>query len=375
MRFISKLSVVFCIVVLLCLDFSCKKKNKDNPQDPAKSDFDRKGMLTNIGNTVILPAYQSFNAACIKLDSTVADFNLSPDSIKLSNLQTTFKNTYRAWESVSPFDFGPADQQYLGENVNIFPTDTVKINSNINSSVYDLAVLSNLAAKGLPAMDYLLFGIGTNNHSIVLKYTTDSKATNRKQYLAALSAAIRANMNAVLTQWGSYMATFQDATGTDIGSSLGQFINGMDKDLDGIKNFKIGIPLGKQSMGAIFPGKVEGYYCGISSELAVLNLKAIQSLYSGKGVQGNDLLGLDDNLDAINAQYNNGSLNTAIKNQFTSAISKLQVVPDPLSGTIVNNPAVVNAAYVEIQKLIVLLKTDMPSSLGVLITYEDNDGD
>ncbi len=51
----------------------------------------------------------------------------------------------------------------------------------------------------------------------------------------------------------------------------------------------------------------------------------------------------------------------------------MQAVPDPLSNSIVNSQAVVNAAYLEIQKLVVLLKTDMPSSLGVLITYEDND--
>jgi len=39
------------------------------------------------------------------------------------------------------------------------------------------------------------------------------------------------------------------------------------------------------------------------------------------------------------------------------------------------NPSVVDAAYVELQKQVVLFKTDMPSSLGVLITYQDNDGD
>ena len=34
-----------------------------------------------------------------------------------------------------------------------------------------------------------------------------------------------------------------------------------------------------------------------------------------------------------------------------------------------------NETYSEIQKLIVYWKVDMPSRLGVLITYQDNDGD
>ena len=35
----------------------------------------------------------------------------------------------------------------------------------------------------------------------------------------------------------------------------------------------------------------------------------------------------------------------------------------------------VEAAYNEIQKLVILLKTDMASALSILITYTDADGD
>jgi hypothetical protein len=64
-----------------------------------------------------------------------------------------------------------------------------------------------------------------------------------------------------------------------------------------------------------------------------------------------------------------------IKNQFATATTKLQALTDPLSDNIKNNNTAVTAAYTELQKLTVLLKTDMPSSMGILITYGDNDGD
>ena len=362
-------------MLLISFGSSCKKKDKTISENAADGGFDRKAMLTNYGSKVIVPAYTAFNLACVRLDSTITDFNLSPDAARLLNLQTVFKNTYRVWQSASSFGFGPADDLYLSKNMNTFPCDTNKINSYVNSGTYNLDAIANSDAKGLPAMDYLLFGMSKENTSLLVRYTTDNAAAKRKAYLAALSASMKTNASAVLNGWNNYMTTFLNASGTDVGSSLGQLINELDEDLEILKNYKIGLPLGKQSMGSPFPGKVEAYYCGISSELAVLHLKSVQSIYVGKGLAEGNLLGLDDNLGAIDAKYNNGSLNVAIANQFTAAINKMQAVPDPLSNSIINNQALVNAAYVEIQKLVVLLKTDMPSSLGILITYEDNDGD
>jgi hypothetical protein len=46
-----------------------------------------------------------------------------------------------------------------------------------------------------------------------------------------------------------------------------------------------------------------------------------------------------------------------------------------LANAVVNNSSPVNTAYLKIVQALVLLKTDMPSALGILITYQDNDGD
>jgi hypothetical protein len=120
---------------------------------------------------------------------------------------------------------------------------------------------------------------------------------------------------------------------------------------------------------------VQAYYSKISLQLAILHLQAILNIYSGISSSG-DGLGLDDYLISANAKYSDGtSLNTTIKTQFASANAKLLLLTDPLSSNITSNDAAVSAAYTELQKLTVLLKTDMPSSLGILITYGDTDGD
>ena len=353
---------------------SCKKSGSGDKQ-PGDS-FDRKGLLTNVSTNIILPAYTSFQASASALNDAVVAFNASPDAAKLTALQTAYIAAYKQWQSTSEFDFGPANQANFRVNINTYPADIAQITANIDAGTYDPQLLANLAAKGLPALDYLLFGLGADNNAILVQFTTDSKAGNRKTYLASLAAEIKTLSTKVLSDWnGGYKATFLTATGTDVGSSLGQVVNQLVYDYEILKNFEIGIPAGVQSMGTTLPQKVQAYNAKISLQLTLLHLQAVENLYLGKSAQG-DGLGLDDYLVQVNAKYSDGKpLNDVIKAQFAIATAKLQALTDPLSDNIKTNPAAVTAAYTELQKLTVLLKTDMTSSLGILITFGDNDGD
>ena len=349
---------------------SCKKSDTGGNGGKNDSSFDRKGMLTNIGTNIIIPDYTAYQAAAVSLDAAVTTFNTTPNSANLTAVQTAFKATYLQWQSTSVFEFVPAAQIELRVNTNTYPVDLNQINANVTSGNYNKDLLANLAAKGLPAMDYLLFGTGADNTAILVQYTTDGKAPNRKAYLTALSAELKANATTVLNGWTAYKTTFANADGTDVGSSVGQLTNQLVYDYEILKNFEIGIPAGVQSMGTTFPQKVQAYYSKTSLQLTMAHLAALQNIY--KGASG---LGFDDYLVSTNAKYNGGSLNDAIIVQFASATAKLQALTDPLSANIQANNTAVVAAYTELQKLTVLLKTDMTSSLGILITYGDNDGD
>ncbi|MDB5148329.1 MAG: Peptidase Imelysin, partial [Mucilaginibacter sp.] len=339
---------------------SCSKSGVDNSGGKSDNTFDRKGLLTNMSTNIILPAYTSFQASASALNDAIIAFNGSPDAAKLTAAQNAFTTAYKQWQSTSEFDFGPANQINFRVGINTYPTDLGQISANINSGTYDPGLLSNLAAKGLPAIDYLLFGTGVDNGAILTQYTTDSHAANRKTYLAALALEIKTSATSVLTSWnGAYKSTFLNADGTDVGSSLGQLVNQLVFDFEIIKNYEIGIPAGVQSMGTVLPQKVQAYYSKTSLQLTLLHIQAIQNLYLGKSAAG-DGLGLDDYLVKINAKYSDGKLlNDVIKAQFATAITKLQALLDPLADNIRNNPAAVTAAYTELQKLTVLLKTDM----------------
>jgi predicted lipoprotein len=367
--------------LLLGISFSCSKSGgSPNSGGGGTNPTGKDSILTNIGNNIILPAYQSLSAAVNSLDSAIVDFNAGPGSGKLLAVQGFFKAAYVSWESASAYDgFGPA---YTGQPVlsglNLFPTNTSTIESNITAGNNNVNAFANASAKGFPALDYLLYGAGGNT---LTGYTTGAGAANRKAYLAAVSADIKAEANAALKGWqasgGNYIATFIAGTGNSISSSLGLLINSLVQDFEIGKNDRLGIPLGKQPPGQVLPvlpNEVEAYYSGISVQLALAQLKAIQHLYLGIGAQGSGP-GLKDYVIQKKIAYNGGLLNDVLQANFASAAAGLQAIPDPFSATIQTNAAPANAVYATYQQLVVLLKTDMASGLGVLITFGDNDGD
>jgi len=350
----------------------CKKKKQNELEE--ETTFDKSGMLSNYSSNVIIPnitiAKNSIDSFALAYTNFVS--NKTPQTLLLARQK--FITAYIDYQKMELFGFGPAEDQIVYANFNTFPTDTPQIASNINSGSYNLATVSNLDAKGFPAIDYLLNSPGHTDAQLV---TLFSNSPQRVNYISNCVADMQTKAAAILNGWANgYQSSFNNSTGSEIGSSLGLLVNNLDFQIDLMKNAKVGIPLGKKSLGVILPEKCEARYTNtISVRLIKECLNTIENVYLGRSDSGSDGLGLDDYLDELKAQHTTGSLNEAIKNQFAITKSKLALVNEPLSASIVNDAATVDAAYIEMVKLLVLLKTDTPSALGIVITYQDGDGD
>jgi uncharacterized protein len=362
---------VFAFAALLINGCNKKKKETEDPNDPSAT-FDKKAMLVNIADNVILPSYNSFKNS---LDSLVIAYNNFKASNSPSDFQIVkqkFATVYLKYQRCDLYEFGPAETVSLRNNSNIFPADTAKITSNIDTGSYDFNTISNIPAKGLPALDFLFYGKNTSEAGIIQRFADN----NRKQYVTDILNEMSGKINSIISNWSTYHDTFTNSLGTDVGSSIGFLVNQLNFQLDYLKNAKVGIPLGKKSLGIMYPEKCEAYYStAYSLQFAIETLTQIENIYLGRGAAGTDGKGFDDYIEHLNLQSNGGSLNTAIKNQFGIAKNKLSALSSPLSGQFAGNTTAVDAAYMELVKLLVLLKTDMPSGLGVVITYQDGDGD
>lgn len=351
---------------LILFTASCKEDDALSK----KVDFDRKALLENYANNIIPQHYKSLYDNVILLDSAWSNFKSNPSQNELTQVRFYFEESYKAWQYCSVYEFGPAEQILLRANTNTFPTDTFKIGTNIRNANYNLNLASNLDAKGLPALDYLFY---KKNVDVI----TFLSSSENQQYVNAVINDIKSNISFVYSAWstGSYKQEFVSKDGVDVGSSLGQLVNQFNFDLEIIKTAKLGIPLGKKTMGTVLPQMVEGYYSGISKELILLNINSLINVFQGNAKNQTDGLGLDEYLKAVSAKNNGVDLDVKITSQLQTAYNANLAMPAILSEAILNQNSTVEAAYTEVQRCIIYTKTDMPSALGIMITYQDNDGD
>lgn len=370
-KFIKPLSVLLLtasLTVLVC----CKKKDTKTEETPTDETFDKQALLTNLADNLILPAYKEFKVALDSVAGTFETFKTSGTKTDFLIVRQKFEVAYLKYQRISIFGFGPGEDAAVRTNFNIFPCDTTKIKANISSGTYNLSSATNFATKGLPALDYLFYD-HTKTDDLIAQSFQDAK---RKAYVNDVINEMSTKLNAVLTTWNStYRNTFVNSLSTDVGSSLGYLINQVNFELDYLKNSKIATPLGLRSGGTPMPTNSEAYYSEQSILYAIETLNIMENVYLGRSLKNVDGLGFDDYLDHLGIKRADASLNAVIKNQFGVARAKLNAIGNPLSEKVLTTPSVVNEAYTELVKLLVLLKTDMPSSLGVVITYQDGDGD
>jgi predicted lipoprotein len=165
----------------------------------------------------------------------------------------------------------------------------------------------------------------------------------------------------------SYRKEFISNTKSNSGSPISYLLNQFSYEMDMIKGPRIGWPYGTMSGGVQFPEWVEGYYTGISLELALANMKSLKQMFNG----GGSGKGISDLLIAVGS----GELANSILKQFDVVDAKLRVIPAPLSTALSTSKTQIEDAQKEIQLLLKLIKTDAVSKLGVQISYMDNDGD
>jgi uncharacterized protein len=357
-------------VLLILAGAACKDK------DPSPLEYDRELLTLNLADNLIVPAYSEFSDAANSLQGVQRGFRAQPSLNSLSSFRLSFQNAWTRWKACSAFEFGPAAAVSLRTAINTFPTDTAQIWGNVNAGTWDLNQASNIDARGFPAIDYLLFGLGSSDSAVVTRFLAPADSAQLQRYLAALVGDVQALTAGVYGQWtGGYAQTFKAGLGTDVGGSTSLVVNEVNRDLELIKQASLGIPIGKESFGTPLPDKVEALYSGWSLILAQSQLAGVMSAFWGHAANKPDGYGLDDALVAMNATYGSGSLIDAIRAQSDAASAALSAIPDPLHDAVLSNPAVVEAAHTQIQKLVVLLKADMASTLGILISYVDNDGD
>jgi len=84
-----------------------------NNGDPTPSGHDRKPMLTNWVDNIIVPSYTNFKKEFDVMVGKSEAFTDSPNENTLSAFRSAWVNAYAEWQKVELFEFGPADKYTL----------------------------------------------------------------------------------------------------------------------------------------------------------------------------------------------------------------------------------------------------------------------
>lgn len=323
--------------------------------------YKTEAMLKNVAENIILPNYTLLQTNISELNDAVLDLKNTANSSNLTAAQNKFLEAYKAYQKCSPYQFGPAVDVAL-HTINIYPTDTSKINNNISSGTYNLETASNIAASGFPALDYLLF---YGNESEILSRLANTAYTD---YMIAVSQQMDTKATEVKNAWVStYKNTFMTATDQSVGGSVGILTNAMILDFEkNAREAKIGIPAGVRTLNQIIPGNVEALYSKNSVLLAKEHLAGVSELYEGKN---------GESFKALLISVGKETLANNITTHLSDIETALNTLTDPFSDMLISSNQKALTAYGEYQKLLPLLKVDMTAALALLITYADSDGD
>ena len=358
-------------VLITLIVFACSESDDNNfGSGNANDSFDRVAMLTNIADNIIIPAYQNLDTDLNTLVASKDAFITSVNQANLETLRANWFNAYNTYQAVQMFQVGKAKEILFEEQMNIYPTNTTDIENNVTSGNYDLSNVNNNDAVGFPAVDYMLYGVASDDASILAVYTN----TSYINYLSDLIDAMQSLNNNVLTDWTSnFRDSFIVNTANVESGAVNQLLNAYvfyyEKRL---RADKVGIPAGVFSSTPL-SDKVEALYMEDNSKALTLEaLNAVQDFFNGKAYNTNVE---GESLKTYLITLDRSDLVEVINTRFDAAREKVQVLDANFKSQVEIDNTKMTEAYDAIQLAVVSLKADMLSVLNVSVSFVDADGD
>ncbi|MCP9201215.1 imelysin family protein [Gramella sp. GC03-9] len=367
------------LLMILLLSFNaCSTDDSGEGSGEKETDsFDRGAMLTHWADNIIVPSFEAFQASSQSLENATEAYVNDPSAGTLSALKQQYRDSYLQFQTVSMFEIGKAEQLGYRRYLNTYPTNTSAIESKIESGSYNLELPSSFAEQGFPAMDYLLYGLGSSEETIQA-FTAGENAETYRAYLLDVAKRINSLTAEVTTAWqGDFRDQFVENTSSSATGSVDRFSNDYVMYFEKfLRSGKIGYPAGAFT-GSPSPENAEAVYAGdLSKELYIKAFEAFQDFYFGRNFNssGNGP-SYKQYLEYLDSMKDGADLSVLIEDRFQAIESQSEQLDDNFKSQVQNNNTTMLAAFDELQKAVVLLKVDMMQALSISVDYVDSDGD
>ncbi len=371
----TKLYTITFILSILFFLGGCKKKN--NGQEYQGNN---KKVLRNWAENIIIPAYKNYQSKVNQLVVDAKAFDKEKTKDNLNKLKTSWLSSYDALQKVLIFDFGYAQERYLIQMANTYPTDTKAIEKNISLIAQNQAKkidfrptnrVERQIFQGFPALDYLLF---EKTHT--LDYYKSENGKFASLYMVKLTEVLQKNISLVVADWEKnkeeYINNDDKSVSGSYSHTINIFIRVYEKE---IRAMKVGYAAGaiKVQSGKPAPEIIEAYYnATVSKKLLVSALQSSQDFFNGKHFAQNKE---GESLKSILVNLKKEKLAEEINSHYQIMYDVIEKTPKTLKETAVTDNTQMRKIYNAIQTNVANYKTKMLADLSVAVGYVDTDGD
>ena len=359
---------------------------EDEPELPPQK-FSKRALLAAAASCA-LNRMEAFRAHALTLRTETKAFAQDPTSVRRSAAQQAFLAAYASFQQVELFRFGPVARMMddpagkdVRDRIYAFPqANPCMVDQRIVDKKYTSAFTSLLiGARGLSALEYLLFNsgsqnacadaVGINKSGGWVALGASGMKQRRADYAAAAAKDVVAQMDGLLAAWSSDGGGFADALrngGGEVYDGEQAALNAVSHGLfyleKEIKDLKLGLPLGLVEGCVTAPclERVESPYAKVSTDNLRQNLIGFRRLFEGCGKNGTGL-GFDEWLREVGAS----DLANDMVRSLADAQASLDTLDPALEQTLASNVDKALAVHAAVKKLNDLLKTDFVTTLNL----------
>lgn len=286
----------------------------------------------------------------------------------LESLRKHWIRTAFAYERTYNFHFGVAKSRFLHQAIYNWPTVSEAIENTLETKEISEKTLTAVSPqiKGLAALEYLLF-----KDDLAAVHQKMIQQPQRREYLKLSGAFLAAQAQRLYRIWDTngdnYAKTFVTNTAKGLNNSFNLLFNGLYNAANTAKVTKIGKPAGLENSPRTNPKKVQAPYSNTSLALTLESVEVIEDMFFGTEHPNIS--------EYISSLAEDETTNQRIKTAIDEIKSAIAAIPVPLEEAVDAYPTEVENLHLKLTALNIWMGVDARSTLSIIITSTDNDGD
>lgn len=363
MKNISKITIILLAFIVI----GCSSDSNPKP-NPETETFNIKQLLSDNVDNVIIPLVESFANTMNTLETETNLYVSNPTESQLVQIQNKWKIASQQYEKIYLFNIGVIRDRFTHLNVYNWPTTSNAIENLISTTEITEDVVENLGSqsKSLASIEYLLFNTSISNTN-----TDFVTSENRRNLLKFTVSKLKQEAVKIENTWSvngeNFAETFINSNETGIDNSFNKLYNGIYNAIDTDKVTKVGKPAGLENSQILSPDLVQAPYSKTSLQLLKSSIESVENTYFN-----NNGLSISDYVKFITKD---DVLNNAVQNKINEIYTTINSIPNNLFEAITDNHSQVEQLHSELEELGILFSVDVRSTLSIIITTTDNDGD